>query len=225
LIATNRVAAPDVFVLPWGLDPSFGSHQSQGAHSPLIPTGKIILTVTRMVSSEGYKGVDHMIQAMQVLRALVPDAIYLIVGEGDDRPRLSELAIRLGVQDKVVFVGQRTDEEVAFYHSAASIYAMPSRGEGMGLVFLEAMASGKPVVAAREAAAPELVLEGKTGLLVKYGDIAELVSSLARLLNNPALRVNMGNAGRSRFENYYTFDRFRNNLTMLLLGHARLNEG
>ena len=162
---------------------------------------------------------------MQVLRALVPDAIYLIVGEGDDRLRLSELATRLGVQDKVVFVGQRTDEEVAFYHSAASIYAMPSRGEGMGLVFLEAMASGKPVVAAREAAASELVIEGKTGLLVKYGDTAELVSSLARLLNNPAPRVNMGNAGRSRFENHYTFDRFRNNLAMLLLRHARLNEG
>ena len=193
---------------------SFGASECRSFHGVSIPTlncagwaitlkfdaplGKIILTVTRLVASEGYKGVDHVIQAMPNLLRLVPDVTYVVVGDGDDRPRLAALAVKLGVAGRVVFAGMRTDDEVALYHSTADLYAMPSRGEGFGIVFLEAMACNKPVVAAHAAATPELVRHQETGLLVDYGDVPELTRGLARLLLDADLSKQMGQKGRER---------------------------
>jgi len=217
LVEINRISCARVSMIPLCLNPTFGKQVSTKSCKPPLPEGKIILSVARLASSERYKGVDQLIQAMRQLRSLVPDAYYVVVGKGDDQPRLERLAAELGVADRVIFAGARTDDEVAFYYSAASVYAMPSRGEGFGLVFLEAMASGKPIVAAREAATPEVVIDGENGLLVKYGDVDELVRCLARLLSDADMRHQMGRAGLIRFQEHYTFDKFQTRLSNLLL--------
>jgi phosphatidyl-myo-inositol dimannoside synthase len=220
LIEINRIPASRISVVPWGLRPDFGAEPREDGCKPALPNGKIILSVARLASSEQYKGIDHVIRAMQHLRSLVPDTCYVVIGKGDDLPRLKRLATELGVAERVIFTGERTDDEVACYYSAASVYAMPSLSEGMGFVFLEAMRSGKAVVAAREAAAPEVVIDGETGLLVEYGDIDELVRCLACILSDSNVRQRMGNAGLARFQQYYTFDKFETRLGNLLLNQT-----
>jgi glycosyltransferase involved in cell wall biosynthesis len=216
IIEKNNLRRERVSVLPWCLDPDFEQRRLYNRAKFIRPSGKIILTVTRLVASEGYKGVDHVIQAMPSLLRLVPDVTYVIVGDGDDRPRLATLADKLGVAGRVVFAGMRTNEEVALYHSTADLYTMPSRGEGFGIVFLEAMACSKPVVAARAAATPELVRHQETGLLVDYGDVPELTRVLARLLLDTDLSKQMGQKARERVTTDHTFAHFRKRLNNLV---------
>jgi glycosyltransferase involved in cell wall biosynthesis len=216
VIEENDVPRERVWILPWGLDPEFESRRLTRCSMLTRPAGKIILTVTRLAAAERYKGVDHVIQAMPDLLRLIPDLTYIVVGDGDDRPRLAALATTLGVASRVVFTGRQTDEEVAYYHSAADIYAMPSCGEGFGIVFLEAMACHKPVVAARAAAAPELVKHKETGLLVNYGNVPELTETLVRLLSDTDLSTRLGQAGRESITAHYSFPRFRSQLKDLV---------
>lgn len=215
LVTAQRLAAGRVVVIPPALDPDLSGSRSAGS-PPGIPSGKILLTVARLSASERYKGVDHVIQALPSVLQAVPGAYYVVVGDGDDRPRLEALAAEAGVRDRVVFAGTKTDEELAGYYAACDVFVMPSWGEGFGVVFLEAMSHGKPVVAANHGGAPEVVVEGSTGFLVEYGDLGALTSRLVGLLGDEGLRRRMGDAGRRRVEQHYTFERFRSRLENLL---------
>ncbi len=216
LSATNGIPTSKLTVIPLGLDPGFESRSCQPATALEPLKGKILLTVARLAASEQYKGIDHVIRAVALLRKRFPDLHYLIIGEGDDRPRLERLAAELAVADRVFFLGACSDGEVAFYHRACDLYVMPSKGEGFGLVYIEAMACAKPVIAASEAATPEVVVDGETGLLVGYGDLSALAQSISSLLSNPALGKKIGQAGRSRFREHYTFGRFHSRFTAFL---------
>jgi glycosyltransferase involved in cell wall biosynthesis len=208
-----------------GLDPAFELHSRRNGTVPRLPEGKIILTVARLAASERYKGIDDVIRAMPSLVREFPDLHYVVVGEGDDRPRLERLAAELAVSDRLLFLGACSDAVVAFCYQACDAYVMPSRSEGFGLVYLEAMACGKPVVAAREAAAPEVVVDGETGLLVDYGDVPGLAISIIKLLGNPDLGRRMGEAGRQRFHSHYTFRHFRDRLGDLLMTQISCRRG
>jgi asparagine synthase (glutamine-hydrolysing) len=209
------ISADRVAVIPWGLDPAFRARASVNGHRALLPAGPILLTVARLDSRERYKGVESVIEAMPQLLSKVPDLNYIVVGDGDDRPRLESRARALGFAEQVLFAGRRTDEEVGSYYAAADIYVMPSRSEGLGLVFLEAMACGKPVIAASEAATPEVVIDGETGFLVGYNDVEALAERLCTLLCDAELQIRMGAAGRRRLEQNYTFESFRERLASL----------
>jgi asparagine synthase (glutamine-hydrolysing) len=146
---------------------------------------RVMLTVGRIVSGERGKGFDEVLAAMPALRAQDPDLAYLVVGEGDDLPRLRRVAERLGVAGSVVFAGYVPEEEKAAYFRSADAYVMPSRGEGFGFVFLEALASGLPVVASRVDGGREALRDGALGILVDPDSPEEVAAGIRRALATP----------------------------------------
>jgi phosphatidyl-myo-inositol dimannoside synthase len=220
LETAQGLAGRPVVIVPPGLDPVLSGNGARRS-LPLLPTGRILLTVARLTASDSYKGVGHVIQALPAVLSVVPDAYYVVVGDGDDRGRLERLAVEAKVRDHVLFVGTKADEELAGYYQACDAFVMPSRSEGFGIVFLEAMSHGKPVVAANSGATPELVEDGVTGLLVEYGEVQTLASNLIHLLTDREHGRRMGEAGRRRVEAQFTFEHFRTRLAALLMDAAR----
>lgn len=130
---------------------------------------KVLMTVARLWSGDIYKGVDVTIRALPQIARVFPEVKYLVIGRGDDRPRLERLAQELGIADRVVFAGFVPTEDLPDYYRVADAYIMPSR-EGFGIVYLEAMASGIPVLAGHEDGSADPLLDGKLGWQVPYRD-------------------------------------------------------
>ncbi len=172
-----------------------------------------LLLVGRMTASERYKGHDELLAALPLLAercraAGLPPPRLVVAGDGDDRPRLEEKARALGVAASVTFTGFVSEATLAELHRRAAALVMVSRGEGFGLVYLEAMRAAKPCVAARGGAAEEVIADGETGLLVAAGVEEELVSALSCLLADPALARRLGEAGRRRFDERFSHEAF-----------------
>lgn len=110
---------------------------------------RVILTLGRLSADERYKGFDEVMEALPEIHKVYPNTVYVVAGEGTDRKRLEQKAQDLGLADSVVFTGFVREEEKLDHYRLADVFAMPSRGEGFGFVFLEAMACGVPVVASR----------------------------------------------------------------------------
>ena len=168
-----------------------------------------VLTVGRLASGDRYKGHDELLAATARLGEQGIPARLVIAGEGDDRPRLERRAAELGLAERVLFTGHVSDSTRAELYRRARVFAMPSRGEGFGLVYLEAMRAGLPCVALRESAAAEIVVDGQTGSLVPTGDRDALATALARLLEDSTLASRWGAAGRERREREFGWERFR----------------
>lgn len=143
---------------------------------------KVILTVGRLSSSERYKGHDRVIAALPGIVARCPSAVYLIVGTGDDAPRLEAEATRLGVRERVVFAGQVPRDELPDHFALADVFAMPSTGEGFGIVFLEAARSGLPVVAGNRDGSVDALADGAIGRLIDPRDPVELADAILTAL-------------------------------------------
>ncbi|HYP18200.1 MAG TPA: asparagine synthase-related protein, partial [Opitutus sp.] len=163
----KHCALPDgrAVVLHNALDPYF----EIGAGAPRRET-PVILVVTRLTRADRYKGVQHMIEAMPAIRARLPAATLRIVGRGDDLPRLQQLRDRLSLGAAVEFLGYLDDRRMREELRSCSLFALPSKKEGFGLVFLEAMANGRPCLGVRAGGVPEVVT-ADTGSLVEYGDV------------------------------------------------------
>jgi glycosyltransferase involved in cell wall biosynthesis len=138
--------------------------------------------------------------------------VFVIAGDGDDRSRLEELAEERGLADRVIFKGAVSDEELIDLYKGCDVFLMPSRQEGFGIVFLEAMAFKKPVIGGNHGGTPEVVLHKETGFLVEHGDVDDLARRIATLLDDPELCQRMGEAGRRRVEENYTFESLRRSL-------------
>ncbi len=159
----------------------------------------IVLAVGRMVY---YKGFEYLVQAMTEVRGRL-----LIVGEGPLRAKLERLALRLGVRDRITFLGRVSEEEVAAYFHAADVFAMPStaRSEAFGIAQLEAMACGKPVVNTRlDSGVPFVSLDGVTGITVPPADAKALAQAINRLFDDPALAAAFGAAGMRRVRDEFS---------------------
>jgi glycosyltransferase involved in cell wall biosynthesis len=146
---------------------------------------KVIMTLGRLASTERYKGVDEVLEAMPRLLRSEPRLMYVVGGEGDDRARLERKAAQLGVARQVVFTGFIAENEKPEHYRLADAYVMPSRGEGFGFVFLEAMASGLPVVGSKIDGGREALLEGRLGRLVDPDDAADLDRAILEALASP----------------------------------------
>ncbi len=172
-----------LLVVPNTFDPAFESVgkptvSPREAHQPRI------LVVSRLVATDPYKGVDTMIEAMPQILRQFPTAQLRIAGGGDDRPRLEEIARALGLGRAVHFTGIIDDTLLRKEYVACDIFALPSRKEGFGLVYLEAMIYGKPCLAARAGGAPEVV-NHEVGALVEYGNTDQIAVAVADLVRHP----------------------------------------
>jgi phosphatidyl-myo-inositol dimannoside synthase len=220
LISEQHIPPGKVQRLAWGLDPEFEARIA--AVNPLPPppdfprTGRTILTVGRWNSGEKYKGADTLIAALPRVLKAAPDASLVLVGDGDDRPRLEQLARDLGVSEHVRFLNGLTPEQPFACYANCDVFALPSRGEGFGLVFLEAMAHAKPVIGGAHGGIPDIVQDGVTGLLVPHGDTARLAEALEFLFNNPSQAMEMGARGRDRLEKTFSFAQFQTHLARIL---------
>lgn len=178
-----------------------------------------ILTVARLVSSDLGKGVDTVIESLPTVRGEIPDVQYVVAGTGDLVPRLKALAMSKGVDNCVTFVGQVSDDELRQEYAGCDVFVLPSRQEGFGIVFLEAMASSKPVIGTGEGGIPDIIRDGHNGYLIPYGDSGILSARLIELLHNEQLRARLGAYGRGLVVKDFTFQTFLTRLEHVLFGH------
>ncbi len=159
---------------------------------------RVLLTLARL---DKRKGQDRMIQALPMILEKIPDAVYLLVGEGDYAPHLRRLAAEYHVEDAVIFAGPVAENEVAEYHSVCDLFVMPNREtedgdtEGFGLVFLEAGACGKAVLGGKAGGVPDAIVDGKTGLLVDGASVRAIADECLLLLEDTGLRAEYGQNG------------------------------
>jgi phosphatidyl-myo-inositol dimannoside synthase len=175
-----------------------------------------VLIVGRMASVERYKGHDELLECWSAVLLAVPSAQLVIAGQGDDLTRLREKAASLGVSASVLFLGFVSDNTLAALRERVALFALPSRGEGFGLVYLEAMRAGLPCVGGVNDAAADVITHGETGLLVNPLDGRALSETIVALLRSPELRASFGAAGKLRFEREFTFERYCERLAPIL---------
>lgn len=219
LNTVQGIPAEKIRQLPWPLSPDFLALATDPASLPLpleFPQGRVILTVGRWVASERYKGVDDLIFAVAQLRHSIPHLHLVAVGEGDDLPRLQAQAANLNLNDVVHFLQGLSRQELAACYARSDVFALPSTGEGFGLVFLEAMAFAKPVVAARAGGSTDVVENEVNGLLVPAHDPEQLGHALARLFRDDALRANLGRRGLDKIHGQYSFRVFASDLDAIV---------
>jgi phosphatidylinositol alpha-1,6-mannosyltransferase len=219
LVEVQGIPREKVRRLPWPLNPDFLRLADTPSALPLpqsFPRGRVILAAGRWASSERYKGADELIRAVAQLRAAHPDLQLVAVGGGDDLPRLRQIARDLGAAESVHFLENLSREELAACYARADVFALPSTGEGFGLVFLEAMAFAKPVIAAATGGPIDLIEDGSNGFLITPHDDALLAQALERLLRDDSLRVEMGRRGAERVRTQYRFDVFEAALERIL---------
>ncbi|GIG68978.1 glycosyl transferase family 1 [Phytomonospora endophytica] len=180
----------------------------------------VIVCVSRLVPR---KGQDTLIDALPAIRAKVPDVALLLVSGGPYRKKLKALAERRGVADAVFFTGSVPFAELPAHYAAGDVFAMPCRTrnggldvEGLGIVYLEASATGLPVVAGDSGGAPDAVREGETGYVVGGTDSAALVERLVTLLGDRELAAKLGAAGRAWVCEEWTWDRQAARMSELL---------
>ena len=197
-------------VLPNCVDASlFGS----GPKSPALlqryglQDKTVIMTFGRLASEERYKGFDEVLEVLPDLARQIPNLAYLIVGDGQDRSRLEAKARSLRMQDRVIFAGRISEAEKADHYRLADAYVMPSQGEGFGIVYLEALACGVPVVASNADGSREAVRNGELGELVDPRNPEEIKAATLRVLsNNHRSQLRAPPAGLAYFS-YTNFER------------------
>jgi phosphatidylinositol alpha-1,6-mannosyltransferase len=220
LISEQGIPASKVERLPWGLDPEFAARLAAPVQTSL-PNGfpehaRIILTVGRWDPAERYKGADTLIAALPCVLKASPNSFLVIVGDGEDRPRLEQLARDLAVSERTRFLRGLTQDQLFACYANCDVFALPSRGEGFGFVFLEAMAHGKPVIGGAHGGALDLIEDGVTGWLVPHGDVDRLSHALESLLADPSRAREMGARGRDRLVSTFSFERFQSRLSQIL---------
>ena len=183
---------------------------------------RVIVCVSRLVAR---KGQDVLLHALPSILRDVPDAALLIVGSGPAAKRLEALTDRLGLRAAVRFAGSVPSADLPAYYDAGDVFAMPCRTrragldvEGLGIVYLEASASGLPVVAGRSGGAPDAVLDGETGEVVDGTDVGAVAAAIGGLLRDPDRAKAMGAAGRAWVQRDWTWDAAAQRLADMLAG-------
>jgi glycosyltransferase involved in cell wall biosynthesis len=165
---------------------------------------RIVLYTGRLASN---KGLLHLMDAAPQVLSQFKDTTFVLVGEDEgEKKRIEEKATKLGIKDKVLFTGHIKDEKSFMSaYCACDVFVLPSEYEAFGLVLLEAMACEKPCVATRVGGVPEVIEEGKTGVLVKYGNAKDLAGAINDLLGDEKKRKEMGHFGRERVKENFTW--------------------
>lgn len=185
----------------------------------LRPEQPVVLTVSRLIASKQFagghfKGYEPVIRAFPAIVRAVPDAHYVLVGKGEDRPRLERLITELSLAGNVTLTGFVPDEELADHYRLCDVFALPSKREGFGIVFLEAMACGKPCLGGNKDAALDALQGGELGLLVDPDDDHAVAKGLINILTGVGLNDIMRNPEelRRRVIDTFGFGRFLENV-------------
>ena len=184
----------------------------------LAPEQQIILTVTRLASGDRYKGYDQILQALPAIRRQIPNICYLLVGKGNDRDRIEAMVDDLGVRDCVILAGFVRDHELADYYNLCDLFAMPSKGEGFGIVYLEALACGKPTIGGNQDGAIDALCNGELGILVNPDSIDEIAETIVQILRKKHSLSILYEPEMLRQNAIakYGFEQFKRNLVALL---------
>lgn len=204
---------PPIGTFGLGTDPDFfhaGRDTGRLRAKWKIGNAPLILTVARLIP---HKGQDVVLRALAALKPEFPFIRYAMVGTGPDEARLKKLAEDLKVSDRVIFAGVLSDDDVAEAYATSTVYAGVSRtdkaidAEGFGISFLEASASGVPIVAGDSGGVRSAVRDGESGVIVPPDDLSAVVAALRGYLTDSSRRDKMGRIGRSLVETYYNWDR------------------
>lgn len=183
---------------------------------------KVILTVARLSVREKYKGYDQIIRSLPRVISKIPNARYILVGSGDDASRIKKLASDIGMENYVIFAGSVETKELIDYYNIADVFVMPSKGEGFGIVFLEALACGKPVIAGNQDGSREAVLNGELGVLIDPDDIEEIAKSIIGVFKKEIPnKLSDGQYLRKRVLEVYGFDKFKEKVKNLIYELSR----
>lgn len=158
-----------------------------------LVSNTVLMTVGRLDAKERYKGHDRIIKLMPELKNFLPDLVYVIVGEGDDRHRLEALANSIGCSEAVQFTGAVDFETLKLAYQLADLFVMPSTGEGFGIVYLEAMASGTPALGLNVAGAADALVDGELGIICHEDELSEkIVDALQAKHDSNQLHTQVG---------------------------------
>ena len=224
LAEVQGVAPEKIIRLAWPLGSAFLKLAEDSSSLPLPKSfpknGAVILGVGRWAAAEKYKGADDLILATAKLRTQNPNISLVLVGTGDDLARLKALANAHNLGVAVRFLEDLPRNELVACYAHCDIFALPSTGEGFGLVFLEAMALGKPVIGVASGGTLDIIRDGRNGILVPppKSDPSGLENALARLLADPALRQSMGREGARIVAEEYSVAAFQQSLERILVG-------
>ncbi len=165
---------------------------------------RVLLTVGWLYKLKGH---DHVVRVLPEIIERAPELVYLIVGSGPEEDHLRQLVDQLGLNDYVEFCGQKDHETVMEYMSICDLFVMPSWDEAFGVVYLEAMAHGKPVIACQGQGIEDVIVDGETGLLVKPKDLRGLKEALLKLLADRQLAEDMGQRGKQVVLSDFTWEK------------------
>jgi glycosyltransferase involved in cell wall biosynthesis len=210
---------------------TFDSSRFQPAPKPdyllerygLKPQQPVILTVARLAEAERYKGYDQILRAIPHIRQIIPDIHYMIVGKGNDQTRIEQLTAQLGLQDCVTLAGFVPDEQLCDHYNLCDVFAMPSKSEGFGIVYLEALACGKPVLAGNQDGAIDALCHGELGALVNADDIETIAQTLIQILQGvyPNSLMYQPENLRQQVIDTFGFERFQETLASHLDKHFK----
>jgi len=211
------------------LPTTFNSNRFQRAPKPIYllekyhlkPEQPILLTVSRLAAPERYKGYDQILRALPQIRQLVPDVHYIIVGKGNDRFRIEQLIARLRLQNCVTLAGFVPDQQLCDYYNLCDVFVMPSKREGFGIVYLEALACGKPVLGGNQDGAIDALCHGELGALVNPDNLSEITNAIIKIIHyaypNPLMY--QPETLRQKVIDTFGFERFQQTLASHLDQH------
>jgi glycosyltransferase involved in cell wall biosynthesis len=182
-----------------------------------IGTKHIILNVGRLID---WKGTIHLIDAIPMVLQHAPDTRLLIIGSGPEKEHLVQRTHELSLEEKVKFLGKVNDDDLVAYYHAADIFVLPSvnksgKTEGLGVVLLEAMASGCPVIGSNVGGIPDIITDGENGFLVPEQDPSALADRIIQIISDADLREKFQKDGYARIQESFTWDKIAERFSMV----------
>jgi phosphatidyl-myo-inositol dimannoside synthase len=173
-----------------------------------------ILSVTRLSKGEQLKGIDTMIKTLPLLVKDIPNIKYSVIGKGEDTIRLKQIAQELDVEKYVDFLGFVDD--INAYYQHCDVFSLPSKKEGFGIVYLEAMQYKKPVIGVNFGGPTDVIKHNKTGYLCEYDNIHEISKYIIENYTNSSKKNELGNNGYEYFVNNFTYNYYKKNLRSII---------
>ncbi len=203
-IKEYKVIPNKINVIPGGVDKTnLDNHFTSGEILENMENKQVILFVGSLSEQ---KGLTYLIKAAKIVLNKFPDTVFLVIGRGKKDP-FENIVNQLGIATAFSFLGEKPHNEIRKYYESADIFVLPTLYEGFGLVYTEAMAAGKPIVATKIGPIPEIIIDGKTGLLVKPKAIKDLAKAMIMLLANKDAAKKMGALGKERVKRLFTWEK------------------